>query len=152
MFISVEKYLFLYLRTGGGHLAPAKAVAERIKTSHGSDVDITLADGLSQAAGFVRTVIEDGYKTSINGATWIYEFLYLIHKLRFISVLTSMVCSCFMKSSVEKYIREIRPDKIIVFHFFLIRPVNEVIKALGLKIPVITVVTDPFTAHTDLVP
>jgi hypothetical protein len=25
-------YLFLYLKTGGGHLAPVKAVAEEIKT------------------------------------------------------------------------------------------------------------------------
>jgi len=25
------KYLFLYLKTGGGHMAPAKAVAEKIR-------------------------------------------------------------------------------------------------------------------------
>ena len=27
----MEKYLFLYLNTGGGHYSPAKAIAETIK-------------------------------------------------------------------------------------------------------------------------
>ena len=47
------KYLFLYLKTGGGHLAPAKAVAEKIKMKRRVDVEFLLVDGLSESNVFV---------------------------------------------------------------------------------------------------
>ena len=143
----MEKYLFLYLKTGGGHLAPAKAVANKIKTKHKSNVEIELADGLSDSKRIVKTIIEDGYKTAINKATWTYEFLYLIHKLSIVSRFTANLVAYFIKPGLEKYILESKPDKIVLFHFFLIKPVFEIIETYNLEIPVITVVTDPFTAH-----
>jgi len=141
------KYLFLYLKTGGGHLAPAKAVAEKIKTKKRVDVDVLLVDGLSDSNSFVRKVIEDGYKNAINRAAWTFEFLYAINKIKVISKFTASVVSHFIKPGIEKQIMETRPKKIVVFHFFLIKPVFEIIKTHKLDIPVITVVTDPFTAH-----
>jgi UDP-N-acetylglucosamine:LPS N-acetylglucosamine transferase len=69
----VGKYLFLYLKTGGGHLAPAKAVAEKIKTKRRIDVEILLVDGLSESNTVVKKVIEDGYKNAINKAAWTFE-------------------------------------------------------------------------------
>jgi UDP-N-acetylglucosamine:LPS N-acetylglucosamine transferase len=143
----LEKYLFLYLKTGGGHLAPAKAVANRIKTKHKSNVEIELADGLSDSKRVVKTIIEDGYKTAVNKAAWTYELLYLIHKLSIISRFTATLVAYFVKPGLEKYILESKPDKIVLFHFFLIKPVFEIIETYNLGIPVITVVTDPFTAH-----
>ena len=143
----MEKYLFLYLKTGGGHLAPAKAVANKIKAKHKSNIEIELADGLSDSKKIVKTIIEDGYKTAVNKAAWTYEFLYLIHKLSIISRFTATLVAYFVKPGLEKYILESKPEKIVLFHFFLIKPVFEIIEAYNLGIPVITVVTDPFTAH-----
>lgn len=139
--------MFLYLKTGGGHLAPAKAVAEKIKTKRRVDVEILLMDGLSESNSFVKKVIEDGYKKAINRAAWTFEFLYALHKIKVISKFTASIVSHFVKSAIEKQILETRPKKIVVFHFFLIKPVYEIIKTNNLAIPVITVVTDPFTAH-----
>jgi 1,2-diacylglycerol 3-beta-galactosyltransferase len=143
----LEKYLFLYLKTGGGHLAPAKAVATRMKTRHKSDVEIELADGLNGSNKIVKHIIEDGYKTAINRAAWTYEFLYLIHKLAFIAKSTASLVSFFIRPGLEKLILTTRPEKIVLFHFFLIKPVFEILEKHDLEIPVITVVTDPFTAH-----
>jgi UDP-N-acetylglucosamine:LPS N-acetylglucosamine transferase len=143
----VGNYLFLYLKTGGGHLAPAKAVAEKIKTKRRVDVEILLLDGLSESNVFVKKVIEDGYKNAINKAAWTFEFLYALHKIAAISKLTATVVSHFVKPGIERQILDIRPKKIVVFHFFLIKPVYEILKRHNLDIPVITVVTDPFTAH-----
>ena len=143
----MEKYLFLYLKTGGGHLAPAKAVAEKIKTKRRVDVEILLVDGLSESNIFVKKVIEDGYKNAINKAAWTFEFLYALHKITAVSKLTASLVSYFVKPGLEKQILETMPMKIVVFHFFLIKPVFEILKAHSLDIPVITVVTDPFTAH-----
>jgi 1,2-diacylglycerol 3-beta-galactosyltransferase len=143
----LEKYLFLYLKTGGGHLAPAKAVATRMKTRHKADVEIELADGLNGSNKIVKHIIEDGYKTAINSAAWTFEFLYLIHKLAFIAKSTATFVSLFIRPGLEKLILENRPEKIVLFHFFLIKPVFDIIEKHNLEIPVITVVTDPFTAH-----
>jgi 1,2-diacylglycerol 3-beta-galactosyltransferase len=143
----MSKYLFLYLKTGGGHLAPAKAVAEKIKSKRHLDVDILLVDGLSDTNTFVKKIIEDGYKNAINKAAWTFEFLYALHKIAFFARVTASVVSFFVKPGLEKEILETRPGKIVVFHFFLIKPVFEIIKRNNLDISVITVVTDPFTAH-----
>ena len=141
------KYLFLYLKTGGGHLAPAKAVAEKIKMKRRVDVEILLVDGLSESNVLVKKVIEDGYKNAINKAAWTFEFLYALHKITAVSKFTAALVSYFVKPGIEKQVLETRPKKIVVFHFFLIKPVFEILKSYNLDIPVITVVTDPFTAH-----
>jgi hypothetical protein len=50
-------YLFLYLKTGGGHLAPAKAVAEKIKTKKRVDVEILLVDFVHLLVSISEVVI-----------------------------------------------------------------------------------------------
>jgi processive 1,2-diacylglycerol beta-glucosyltransferase/1,2-diacylglycerol 3-beta-galactosyltransferase len=141
------KYLFLYLKTGGGHLAPAKAVAEKIKSKKKDDAEILLFDGLSESNAIIKTVIEDGYKNAVNKAVWTFELLYALHKIRAVSKLTTFLISYFVKPGIENCILQTQPEKIVVFHFFLIKPVFEIIEKNYLNIPVITVVTDPFTAH-----
>ena len=106
------KYLFLYLKTGGGHLAPAKAVAEKIKTKRRVDVEINLIDGLSESNLLVKKVIEDGYKNAINKAAWTFEFLYALHKIRFVSRFTAFIVSYFVKPGIESQILETMPKKI----------------------------------------
>lgn len=142
----MDKYLFLYLKTGGGHLAPAKAIAETIKEKDSSDIKVLLHDGLEQAKPIVRMILEDGYKYSINNALWAFELLYAIHKLKPFSEMTTDVITHFIKPGIKNKILREMPDKIIVFHFWLIKPVNEILEEYKLKIPVIIVVTDPFTA------
>jgi processive 1,2-diacylglycerol beta-glucosyltransferase/1,2-diacylglycerol 3-beta-galactosyltransferase len=143
----VGKYMFLYLKTGGGHLAPAKAVAEKIMSKHKANIEIKLVDGLSGSNTIVKKIIENGYKTAVNRAAWTFEFLYLLHKLEIVSRFTSLMIAYFIRPVLEKNILSDNPQKIVIFHFFLIKPVFEIIRKFELDISVITVVTDPFTAH-----
>ncbi len=143
----MKKYLFFYLKTGGGHLAPAKAVAEKIYNKNKGDVEIVLSDGLTNSNRLVKGIIEDGYRNAINKLSWTFEFLYALNKIRIFAVFTSFLVSKFVLKHVEKQILSERPDKIVIFHFFLIRAVSVIIRKHNLHIPVITVVTDPFTAH-----
>jgi processive 1,2-diacylglycerol beta-glucosyltransferase/1,2-diacylglycerol 3-beta-galactosyltransferase len=140
-----DNYLFFYLKTGGGHLSTAKSIAEEIKNSQ--DVNIILADGLAQSKSFLKKILEDGYKNSVNQAVWFFELLYTLHKIKGVSKITNSIISYFIKPGIEKQILEANPKKIAVFHFFLVKPIAEIIKKHNLQIPVITVVTDPFTAH-----
>ena len=143
----MEKYLFLYLKTGGGHLAPAKAVAEKIITKKSKTVKIELLDGLKDSNVLIRKFVEDGYKTAVNKAAWTFEFLYAIHKIQIFSRLSAFIISIAVKPGIKQHIIETSPSKIVIFHFFLIKPVFEILESLDLNIPVLTVVTDPFTAH-----
>lgn len=139
--------MFFYLKTGGGHLAPAKAVAEKIRAKKKGKIEIILVDGLSGSNPIVKKIIEGGYKKAVNKALWTFELLYALHKIEAISLLTSAIVSHFIKPGIEKQLISANPDKIVIFHFFLIKPVFEILNKYDLNIPVLTVVTDPFTAH-----
>ena len=142
-----QKYLFLYLRTGGGHLAPARSVAKYISEHYGGQIEPVLVDGLVDAKQFARYIIEDGYRLLQAKAKWYYEFLYATNKFPPIGYFNVAMANFFVKPYIKKRILEDRPAKIVIFHFFLIAPVYQVMEELGLKIPVITAITDPFTAH-----
>ncbi len=147
MNVQKQKYFFLYLRTGGGHLAPARSVARYISEQHGETIESVLVDGLAEAKHFARYIIEDGYRLLQAKAKWYYEFLYATNKFPPIGYFNVAMANFYIKPYIKKIIAAERPAKIVVFHFFLIAPVYQVLKELGLDIPVITVITDPFTAH-----
>lgn len=141
-----SKYLFLYLKTGGGHLAPAKAVASYLK-SIDRNAEVILADAFENSGWLVRFVVEEGYRFLQRKAKWIYETIYAINKFSMFSESSAKLVSDRVEKQITNLITNQNPDKIVVFHFFLIKPVNKVIKKLKLNIPVITVVTDPYIAH-----
>lgn len=141
------KTLLLYLRTGGGHLAPARAVDTYIGKKHAASVETALVDGLEGAGRLARFLIEDGYRILQSKARWYYEFLYATNKFlplaRWNVWLTSRIITPIL---TKKFFAE-RPDKVVIFHFMLIKPTYDALRRCGLDIPVITVVTDPYTAH-----
>jgi processive 1,2-diacylglycerol beta-glucosyltransferase/1,2-diacylglycerol 3-beta-galactosyltransferase len=142
-----NKYLFLYLKTGGGHLAPARSLADYLKHNYNESVETILVDGFSKTNGLVRYIIEDGYRISQTKAPWIYETLYALYKIPFVSELNNYLLSLFIYPYLKETINKEKPEKILIFHFFLIRPVYRLIKKEKLKCSVYTIVTDPFTAH-----
>ena len=142
-----QKYLFCYLRTGGGHLAPARSVAQYLSRNHGKTIEPVLVDGLVEAKNFAKYIIEDGYRILQAKAKWYYEFLYATNKFPPIGYFNVVMANYFIKPYIKKRIQEEQPSKIVLFHFFLIMPVYQILKELGLNIPIITVITDPYTAH-----
>lgn len=142
-----QKLLFIYLRTGGGHLAPARAVAEHISKYKSDDCETLLIDGFGKTKWLARFIIEDGYRHLQSKAKWFYEFLYLTHKLKFISHISAFLVSINITKYLKEVLLDYKPDKIVLFHFFLIKSLFSTLQKLKKEIPVITVVTDPFTAH-----
>ncbi len=142
-----EKYFLLYLKTGEGHLAPARAIAQFLSANHGNTIDPVLIDGLTDAKSLPRSIIEKGYRLLQARAKWYYEFLYATNKFPPIGYLNVAIANFFIKPYLRKRIEQERPAKIVIFHFFLIAPVLDILHELNFDIPVVTVVTDPFTAH-----
>ncbi len=140
-----EKLFLFYLKTGGGHLAPAKAVATWLYENANSQIEPVLVDGFRETNFFIKTLAEDGYRFSQNYAKWIFQWLYAFNKIKIVAQLTTKIMSLFTKRFIKKMILEQKPDKIMIFHFFLIKPIHEVLKELNISIPVFTVVTDPYS-------
>ena len=142
-----QKYFFCYLRTGGGHLAPARSIAKYLSEQHGDIVEPVLVDGLTEANTTVRFILEDGYRILQAKAKWYYELIYALNKFPPIGWLNVTGANFFIKPYLKKKIIEEKPTKIVILHFLLIAPIHEIVSELNLEIPVITIVTDPFTAH-----
>jgi UDP-N-acetylglucosamine:LPS N-acetylglucosamine transferase len=142
-----KKYLLLYLNTGGGHLAPAKSIANCIDKLSDCSIEPILVNGFEEANKTIQYVVEDGYRKLQSGGKWFYQFLYALYHIPIVTFINDLVLASSITPNLEKKILEDKPEKIIIFHFFLIRPVYNIIKKHGLKITVFTVVTDPFTAH-----
>lgn len=142
-----KKWLFFYLKTGGGHLSPAKALKQSLENISQKTIEIDLIDGLDGALKPAKWLIEDGYRISINYIKWIFELLYALNKWSFFGKLSTRMVLPIVKKQVEKSILSGRPGKIIIFHYFLIEPVYKVLEDSGLNVPVFVVVTDPYTAH-----
>lgn len=144
---SKKKYHLLYLNTGGGHLAPAKSIANCLEKLATHSIEPILIDGFEKANKIIQYVVEDGYRQLQSGGKWFYQFLYALYHFPFVTWLNDLVLASSITPHLERRILEDKPEKIIIFHFFLIRPVYRIIKKHNLEIPVFTIVTDPFTAH-----
>lgn len=139
--------MFVYLKTGGGHLAPARALSNYMNSADPQSVETVLVDGLENSIGFTKLVIEDGYRFLQNRAKWLYEFIYLVHKIKLIAIIGSFLVYLNTKKYLSEMIEKEKPDTIVILHFFLIKPVKEIVKNSKRNISVISVVTDPFTPH-----
>ncbi|HEY7750782.1 MAG TPA: glycosyltransferase, partial [Ignavibacteriaceae bacterium] len=133
--------------TGGGHLAPAKAVFNYMNKYHSATSQPELIYGFEKTPRLIKYIVEDGYRILQAKAKWFFEFLYAFNKIKILARITCAKISFFVKDYLEEVILNEKPDKIIVFHFFLLYPVFKILKKHNLNIPVITVVTDPFTPH-----
>jgi UDP-N-acetylglucosamine:LPS N-acetylglucosamine transferase len=145
--MAYKKYLFIYLKTGGGHFAPANAVAKFLAKKENGAVQIKLVDGFEGSGRTVKIVVEDGYRILQNKAPWIYELIYAVHKFRIVSAISSFLVSLCIQKKLRKIILEEKPDKIVLFHFFAIAPVYKILRRGKIDIPVISVVTDPYSPH-----
>ena len=142
-----KKYLFVYLKTGGGHLAPARAIFNYLSKHFPDKVESKLIYGFEKTPRWVQYIVEDGYRMLQYTGKWFFEFLYALNKLPLIARISCNLLAPFMNKYLEEVILKERPERIVIFHFFCIIPIYRILKKHKLSIPVQTVITDPFTPH-----
>ena len=142
----METICFFYLKTGNGHYAPAKAIKDWIDAQDNGR-NTVLLDGMEGAPSWIRGAIEDGYRFSIGSAGWMFEALYGFNKLSLAAKITAAFVGKVLRPHLRAQIEKARPDKIVVLHFLLVRPIRQIIEELGLAAKITVVVTDPYTAH-----
>ena len=140
-----KKLLFFYLRTWGWHISNAKALKSYFDDKMWDEVDIKLQDGLEKSKNLFKKIIEDWYAKLQSKWRLFYNFLYFFNKNSFFAKINQILMSKAIKNQIEEYILDNNPDCIVIFHFFLIKPVTKIISDLWKKTKIITIVTDPFT-------
>ncbi len=139
-----QKLLLFYLKTGGGHKACATSVSDYLLKKHGKEVEIVMCDALEESPRLKKFMLEDSYRISQNYAEWLFELTYDINENPKVWKQTRKFVDTLFGDYIEKKILEEKPDKIITFHAFIIKPAEKVLKKNNLSIPIIAVVTDPF--------
>ena len=142
-----KKYLFVYLKTGGGHLAPARAIFNYLNKHFPDKVEPKLIYGFEKTPRWVQYIVEDGYRMLQYTGKWFFEFLYALNKITLIARISCNLLAPFISKYLEEVILNEKPEKIVIFHFFCIIPIYRILKKNKLSIPVQTVITDPFTPH-----
>ena len=142
-----KKYLLVFLKTGGGHLAPARAISNFMNKNYSDIAEPHLIYGFEKTPRWVQFIIEDGYGILQYTGRWFFEFLYTLHKIPIVARTTCSLVSIFMRKYLETEILKEKPDKIVILHFFCIIPILKILKMNKLSIPVQILITDPFSPH-----
>jgi processive 1,2-diacylglycerol beta-glucosyltransferase/1,2-diacylglycerol 3-beta-galactosyltransferase len=137
-----ERILFLYLPTGGGHLAPARALARRIEAVYGVDTRIE-CPVLSRVGLFI---FKDGYQAVSQVFPALWKVMYERNEKPWGMRLSRIIAGFFTLHGLRRVIAEYRPTKIVCVHHLMVRALRIALKEYG-RVPTVMVVTDPFEPH-----
>ncbi|MFP4384914.1 MAG: glycosyltransferase [Spirochaetia bacterium] len=142
-----ERVLFLYLKTGGGHLSAARALASSLEER--GKAETFLLDGIPDENKLQHSVVVDGYQKTGSRDNKIWIFIYEASRWGPLMRLYTALMAWQSGRYIKNYIRENRITRVVVLHFLLKRPAMRALYSLrkSRKIPVLTVITDPFTPH-----
>ncbi|HEU5348740.1 MAG TPA: glycosyltransferase, partial [Ktedonobacterales bacterium] len=148
--------LFLISDTGAGHRSAASAIAKALslvyEQSHANgqptpDMDCHIVDAFAECARFPlhKTVSFYGPVTRHSPRLYGHVFHATNSAERFNTV--RQLCQPFLLQGLRALIARIRPDVIVSVHPLLNHVTLQALDQMGLRVPVITVVTDLVNAH-----
>ncbi len=145
-----ERILFLYLSTGGGHISAARALAQEIEGRYAPhEVEVHIFDGIPNNGSEVqRALVEKGYRFTTLTMPFLWSIVYQISNIPFVMNSHTKAMSFFSTKFIRKFLREHSITRVVNLHFLLSRPLFRALRQTRrLDMPVVTVVTDPFTSH-----
>lgn len=138
------KIWFYFARSGGGHRAPAKAIAEEILKLNLGDIQTIQVDLAERSTVFYRFLLEQFYIFLTQRTPTLYALIYKISQNEKIISFEYWLAEKSLKSSLKKRLLLEKPSLIIATHF-LISPLRAAFRELGFSIPIIVVVTEPYS-------
>lgn len=139
--------LFLYLKTGGGHRAPAKALADWINANAPERARAVLENGVSDNNFVAELLLEQGYKIITTRFPFIWKPFYDLSQPKSMLFLNSISITLTALGNLARVIRREKPTTVVSCHFLLGVPLKILRRLLGLKFKLLTLCTDPFTIH-----
>lgn len=145
----VQRIMFVYLKTGGGHISAARALARDIEARYPPDqVEIHLVNGMGERRTLSSRFVENGYTLVSLHFPLIWRIIYNLGSWRAVMNMQTNAMRLQRSDYLADYIREHRITKVVLLHFLMIRPLRSALLRLGKPdLPALTVVLDPFTIH-----
>lgn len=123
-------------------------MAESLRDHNSPDeVEVYLLDGIPGEDKFQRSIVETGYMYVSARYPKLWTGIYEGSKLKPIMHLQTAPMTNHSWQHILEFIEEKQITRIVILHFLLIRSVARIIRRTGRRIPVVTIVTDPFTVH-----
>ena len=138
------KIWLYYAKSGGGHKAPAEALAKDLKKLY-PETETKLVDLAEKASVFFRASIENGYTLLSHHLEWLYAFIFQINNFGAVIKIENLLADFFVKPAIKAQLVVDAPDVVVSTHF-LVSPVLCALKELKKNIPVFVLVTDPHSA------
>ena len=141
----MQRILFLYLNTGGGHISGARALKAGIESFFSEQAEGVLLHGYPPRLVLDRFFMEKGYSLAINHFMPGYLLVYSLATMRPLISLsqesTAQACAGYIASHIRKH----GITKVVCLHFILEKAAQMAIRQVNPDIPLATVVMDPFT-------
>ena len=139
-----QKILYIYAKSGGGHLAAAQAIADSIDVAKPQAFEHAFADVFADTPHFVQRLMNSGYVMLVYNLRWIWNIIYMVYSVPAIARFFIFFYKLFSKSQFQRMIAREAPD-VIVLTFFVTEAVEQALAEIGWKGKLVTVVTDLYT-------
>jgi len=142
-----RRLLFLFADTGGGHRSPAYAVAETLWKLHGENVQIELADVLTDYAPWPLNRLDNVYPYLAQPGGWPWAAIYHLSNGPRRAALLTRSCWPLVRTPMLRLLREHPADVIVCYHSSFNDLVLRALRKIRTKVPLVTMVIDLATAH-----
>lgn len=141
----MQRILYLYLNTGGGHISGARALKAGMETLFPGRSEGHLLHGYPPRLVLDRLVMEQGYSLAINHFMPGYLLVYKLAELRPLITLSQETTAQACAGYIASHIRRLGITKVVCLHFILEKAARDAIRQVDPAIPLVTVVMDPFS-------
>ncbi|UTY25701.1 glycosyltransferase [Treponema denticola] len=142
-----QKIGFIYLKTGAGHIAGAKALSSKLTDLYHDQVECYLKDGFDNGSWFLKLFLEKGYLASTNYFELGYVSFYQLCSLKPVLTFLKKIIVPYAVPNLVEFLKSNQITKLVCLHHTLIPICREAINRINPNIPLISIVMDPFTVH-----
>lgn len=143
----MKKILFLISDTGGGHRAAARAIEEAVEYLHPGQYESVIVDVVKEHMIWPIRLVPDTYGWITGPGRLLWAMMWKATAHHQMQRWLFACCSPFVKNSVAGYIRTLQPDLAVSVHPLMNHLGVKWLESAGLRIPLVTVVTDMVSLH-----
>jgi 1,2-diacylglycerol 3-beta-galactosyltransferase len=143
----MKRILILMSKTGGGHLASAKALKEAFDATFQNQFDIEIVDLLKDHLSFPINRLPAAYDMVVNRAPTFWRVLWHTMASPKVGTAAARTVIISARKRIESLIRERRPDLILSVHPLVNHLVIPIMNKIAPDTLYATVVTDLETVH-----
>ncbi|MGP1437469.1 MAG: glycosyltransferase [Treponema sp.] len=141
-----ENIAFFYLKTGGGHASGAKSLNDKISSLY-PETRCIMYNPFEKRAFLSSLFFEKGYSLTSNYLSLCYLLFYRLTSHKFMLRFFRFAYRRFFLKRFIRFLKREKITKVVCFHEILISHLREAINKVDPNIKLISIVTDPFTAH-----